>query len=38
MGFVLSHCRYKYAEWQGCPFRTSDIIKSKKELYNILVG
>ena len=26
MCFVLSHSRYKYCEWQGRPFMTSDII------------
>ncbi len=38
MCFVLSHSRYKYCEWQGRPFKTTDIIKIHENAFEYYSG
>ena len=38
MCFVLSHSRYKYCEWQGRPFNTTDIIRIHENAFEYFGG
>ena len=38
MCFVLSHSRYKYCEWQGRPFNTTDIIGIHENAFEYFGG
>jgi len=38
MCFVLSNSRYKYCEWQGLPFNTSDIIRIHENAFEFFGG
>lgn len=38
IGFVLSHSRYKYAEWQEKPFTTSDVIRAHENAFDYYGG
>lgn len=38
IAFVLSHSRYKYAEWQEHPFTTRDVIRSHENAFEYFGG
>lgn len=38
IGFVLSHSRYKYAEWQEKPFTTNDVIRAHENAFDYFGG
>lgn len=38
IAFVLSHSRYKYAEWQEHPFTTQDVIRSHENAFEYFGG
>lgn len=38
ISFVLSHSRYKYAEWQGRPFTTKDTIRCHENAFQYFGG
>ncbi|SIT01943.1 Colicin D, partial [Salimicrobium salexigens] len=38
IAFVLSHSRYKYAEWQERPFTTRDVLRSHENAFNYYGG
>lgn len=38
VGFVLSHSRYKYIEWQDRPFTTNDVIRTHENAFDYFGG
>lgn len=38
ISFVLSHSRYKYAEWLDRPFTTRDVIRAHEAAFNYFTG
>lgn len=38
IGFVLSHSRYKYIEWQDRPFTTNDVIRTHENAFDYFGG
>ncbi|WP_058951190.1 IS21 family transposase [Oceanobacillus picturae] len=38
IAFVLSHSRYKYAEWQDRPFTTRDVLRCHENAFNYYGG
>lgn len=38
IAFVLSHSRYKYAEWQDRPFTTRDVLRSHENAFEYIGG
>lgn len=38
IGFVLSHSRFKYVEWQEKPFTTNDVIRSHENAFGYFGG
>ena len=38
IGFVLSHSRYKYVEWQERPFTTKDVVRAHENAFDYFGG
>src|SRR5690625_6346982 len=38
IAFVLSHSRYKYAEWQDRPFTTRDVLRCHENAFQFYGG
>src|SRR5699024_2236813 len=38
IAFVLSHSRFKYAEWQAQPFTTQDVLRSHEKAFEYFGG